>query len=176
MKVQEFPLDSIIPYARNPRRGPAIEKVASSIKEFGFRQPIVVDPERVIIAGHTRYEAAKRLGLKTAPVHVAEGLTRAQVKAYRIADNRVAQDAEWDYELLKLELSDLKSLEFGCEVTGFDVPELSELFGEHAEADSESNVRDEQKWLLMLEFDNERALERAYEEAKERGIPCKIID
>jgi ParB-like chromosome segregation protein Spo0J len=92
MKVQEFPLDSIIPYARNPRRGPAIEKVASSIKEFGFRQPIVVDPERVIIAGHTRYEAAKRLGLKTAPVHVAEGLTRAQVKAYRIADNRVARD------------------------------------------------------------------------------------
>jgi ParB-like nuclease domain len=141
MKVQELPLDKLIPYARNPRENEAaITKVAASLKEFDWRQPIVVDPEMVIIAGHTRYEAAKRLGWKTAPVHVAEGLTPAQIKAYRIADNRTGQEAEWDYELLKLELSDLQSIEFGCEVTGFDVPELNQLFEPAPEMGPLSNL------------------------------------
>jgi ParB-like chromosome segregation protein Spo0J len=148
MKVQEIALDRIIPYARNPRRGAAVDKVASSLKEFGWRQPIVVDPEYVIIAGHTRYEAAKRLGLKVAPVHVAEGLTKAQVKAYRIADNRV-QEAEWDMDLLKLELEDLKELELDLELTGFEVPEIDQLFGEEVDHTGE--------WESMPEFKQEDA-------------------
>lgn len=89
MKIKATPLNKIIPYARNPRvHGTAIDKVAASIKEFGFRQPIVVDAEGVIIAGHARYEAARRLGLAAAPVHVAEGLTPAQVA--RLMDERRA--------------------------------------------------------------------------------------
>jgi len=125
MKVEDLALDSLIPYARNPRKNDgAVDKVAASIKEFGWRSPIVVDEEMVILAGHTRYKAAKKLGLTEAPVHIAEGLTEAQKKAYRIADNRVAEEAEWDYDFLKIELADLDGLE---DLTGFDAEELDKI-------------------------------------------------
>ena len=88
MKVQLRPITTIRPYDRNPRRNDqAVDAVAASIREFGFRQPIVVDEEGVIIVGHTRYKAALKLGLDKVPVHVATGLTPAQIKAYRLADN-----------------------------------------------------------------------------------------
>jgi len=129
MEVRDLSLDSIIPYARNPRKNDgAVDKVAASIKEFGWRSPIVVDEEMVILAGHTRYKAAKKLGLTEAPVHIAEGLTEAQKKAYRIADNRVAEEAEWDEELLKIELEDLNDLDFSLDTLGFDSKELKEIF------------------------------------------------
>ena len=125
MEVRDLSLDTIIPYARNPRKNDgAVDKVAASIKEFGWRSPIVVDEEMVILAGHTRYKAAKKLGLTEAPVHIAEGLTEAQKKAYRIADNRVAEEAEWDYDFLKIELADLDGLE---DLTGFDAEELDKI-------------------------------------------------
>ena len=127
MIVSEESLESVIPYIRNPRKNEdSIEKVAASIKEFGFRQPIVVDSGNVIVAGHTRYEAAKRLGLKTIPVHVAGNLTPQQVKSYRIADNRVSQESEWDQELLKLELEELER----PESSGFEPEEISEILQE----------------------------------------------
>ena len=130
MQIETVALNKIIPYIRNPRKNEnAVEKVASSIKEFGFRQPIVVDAENVIIAGHTRFEAAKRLGLDLVPVHVADGLTEQQVKAYRIADNRVGQEAEWDYDLLKLELEEIDN----PELTGFDEDELNGILAEIGE-------------------------------------------
>jgi len=128
MKIEMLQLDKIIPYERNPRNNSgAVDKVASSIREYGFRQPIVVDPELTIIAGHTRYLAAKKLGLEQVPVHVAEGLTKAQIKAYRLADNRVAQEATWDNELLGLELIDLQSDDFDLNLTGFNSDELDSL-------------------------------------------------
>ena len=128
MEVRDLSLDSIIPYARNPRKNDrGVDKVAASIKEFGWRSPIVVDEEMVILAGHTRYKAAKKLGLTEAPVHIAEGLTGAQKKAYRIADNRVAEEAEWDEELLKFELEELGELDFDMNFLGFDNKELSKL-------------------------------------------------
>ena len=130
MQIESVALNKIIPYIRNPRKNEnAVEKVASSIKEFGFRQPIVVDAENVIIAGHTRFEAAKRLGLDVVPIHVADGLTEQQAKAYRIADNRVGQEAEWDYDLLKLELEELDN----PELTGFDEDELNGILAEVGE-------------------------------------------
>ena len=104
-------------------------KVSASIKEYGWRQPIVVDEENVIIAGHTRLMAAKRLGLDEVPVHVATGMTPQQVKAYRLADNRVAAEAEWDEDLLALELSELSDSDFDLSLTGFDDDELSEYIG-----------------------------------------------
>ena len=108
VKVQLVDIKTVIPYARNPRKNQeAVSKVAASIKEFGFKQPIVVDAENVVIAGHTRLMAAQQLEIKKVPVVVADDLTEAQVKAYRIADNRVSQEAEWDYDLLKLEIDDL---------------------------------------------------------------------
>ena len=120
-------ISEVIPYARNPRKNQAIDKVAASLKEFGFRQPIVVDKEMVIIAGHTRFAAAQKLGLKEVPVHIADNMTPGQVKAYRIADNRVAQDSEWDLAMLNTEFTDLLDINFDLDVLGFDPKELEDL-------------------------------------------------
>src|SRR6516165_224262 len=100
MRVELRPLSSIKPYENNPRvNDPGVDAVAASIKEFGFRQPIVVDEHDVIIVGHTRYKAALKLGLETVPVHVAKGLSPVQVKAYRLADNQTATLSDWDNDL-----------------------------------------------------------------------------
>ncbi len=134
MKIELWKLSDIKPYAKNPRHNDeAVAAVAASIKEFGFRQPIVVDEHGVIIVGHTRWKAAKQLGLAKVPVHVARGLTPAQVKAYRLADNRTADLAIWDLDLLALELSDLRGLDFDLSSFGFSVDELSDLLGEQVE-------------------------------------------
>ena len=99
MKVEQTTTASLIPYARNPRRNQsAISKLTASIKEFVFRQPIVVDSDCVVVVGHTRLEVAKILGLDEVPVHVAKDMTPAQAKAYRLADNRTGEDANWDVE------------------------------------------------------------------------------
>jgi DNA modification methylase len=128
MDVVDLPLERLIPYARNPRKNEsAVATVAASLKEFGWRQPIVVDEEMVILAGHTRLEAARQLGLSTAPVHVARGLTQAQARAYRLMDNRASENAEWDEALLGLELGDLQGDGFDLALTGFDDEELNRL-------------------------------------------------
>src|SRR6185503_8691385 len=108
MTIELWPIDRPIPYARNARKIPdaAVDKVAASIKEFGWRQPIVVDEQGVIIAGHTRLLAARKLGLTEVPVHVAIGLTPAQVKAYRLLDNRAHEETTWDLELLGIEMAE----------------------------------------------------------------------
>jgi DNA modification methylase len=130
MIVTDLAVETLVPYARNPRNNTAaIDAVKASIAEFGFRQPIVVDEKLVVIVGHTRLEAAKQLGLKTVPVHVAEGLTPAQAKAYRIMDNRSHENAEWDDELLRLEFGDLKLDDFDLALTGFVSEELDKLLG-----------------------------------------------
>jgi len=117
----------VVPYARNPRKNQAaIVKVAASIKEFGFRQPIVVDSEMVIVVGHTRYLAALQLGMEKIPVHVAEGLSPEQIKAYRIMDNRSHEASEWDDPLLAIELTELQDADFDMDLTGFDEDELAE--------------------------------------------------
>src|SRR5258708_17215919 len=101
MLVEMRPIASIRPYENNPRlNDAAVDAVAASIRAFGFRQPIVVDEDGVIVVGHTRYKAALTLGLATVPVHVAVGLTPAQLKAYRIADNQTARLSEWDDDKL----------------------------------------------------------------------------
>src|SRR6059058_3196185 len=108
MHIELRPIDRIKPYDKNPRiNDAAVDAVAKSLKEFGFRQPIVVDDQGVIIVGHTRWRAAKQLGLAHVPIHVATDLTPAQVKAYRIADNQTATIAEWNFDLLPLEIMDL---------------------------------------------------------------------
>jgi ParB-like chromosome segregation protein Spo0J len=129
MEVTMWPLERIIPYARNARKIPpeAVDKVAASIKEFGWRQPIVVDREGVIICGHTRLLAAQKLGLRTAPVHVADNLTPPQVRAYRLLDNRSHEETTWDGDLLGLELLDLKGLGVDLDLTGFDLHEIDEF-------------------------------------------------
>ena len=129
LKVEQWDVAKVVPYIRNPRKnaGIPVAKVKASLKEFGWRQPIVVDSEGVIIVGHTRYQAALELGMTEIPVHVAEGLTAAQVKAYRIADNKTGDFAEWDFDLLKLEFADLQELDFGLDLTGFDEADIAAM-------------------------------------------------
>lgn len=134
MKVKTVAISEVIPYARNPRKNAdAIAKVAGSLNEYGWQQPIVVDRDMVVIAGHTRLEAARTLGMEKVPVQIADDLTDAQVKAYRIADNRVSQEAEWDIDLLKIELADLNGLDFDLLLTGFDEDELNGMLMEAVE-------------------------------------------
>jgi ParB-like chromosome segregation protein Spo0J len=130
MQVEMRPIDSIRPYDRNPRTNdPGVEAVAQSIREFGFRQPIVVDEDGVIVVGHTRHKAAKKLGLTDVPVHVAVGLTPEQIKAYRIADNQTATLTTWDNDLLVQELLALQSAEFDLDLTGFSSDDLLRMLG-----------------------------------------------
>ena len=128
MKVEMRNVSDIKPYDNNPRRNDhAVEAVARSIAEFGFRQPIVVDEGGVIVVGATRFKAALKLGLKQVPVHVAKGLTAAQVKAYRLADNSTAELADWDHDRLVQELVDLQKLDFDVDLLGFSANELQAL-------------------------------------------------
>lgn len=121
MQVANIDINKLIPYINNPRNNEeAIDKVASSIKEFGFKVPIVVDKDNVIVTGHTRLLASKKLGLKEVPVVVADDLTDAQIKAFRIADNKVSEYATWDEELLKLELEQLEEMEFDLDLVNID--------------------------------------------------------
>jgi DNA modification methylase len=129
MRVELWPIDRPVAYARNARTIPqqAIDKVAASVREFGFRQPIVVDKDGTIVVGHTRLLAAQKLGLSEVPVHIADNLTKAQIKAYRLADNRVAQETSFDNDLLALELGDLKLDGFDLDLTGFNSDEIAAL-------------------------------------------------
>lgn len=140
---------SLIPYARNSRThsDAQVTKIAASIREFGFLNPIIVDGANGIIAGHGRVMAAQKLGLETLPVIEASHLTEAQKRAYIIADNRLALDAGWDNDLLKIELQDLAAQDFDLSLTGFDPLELeafnpSDLPGEGSEAGSTASLAD----------------------------------
>ena len=128
MDITERKIDDIRPYEQNPRiNDQAVDAVAASLKEYGWRQPIVVDSAGVIIVGHTRWKAARKLGLKKVPVHVAKDLSPEQIKAYRIADNKSADLAEWDMELLPIELGQLRDLGFDMNLVGFSDAELATL-------------------------------------------------
>lgn len=111
MQIKEMKTSELIPYENNPRKNEAaVEKVAASIREFGFKVPIVVDRNNVIAAGHTRLEAAKILGMETVPVIMADDLTDEQIRAFRLADNKTGELAEWDFEKLKEELESVKEI------------------------------------------------------------------
>ena len=141
MNIQNMKITDIRPYEKNPRiNAGAVDAVAASIKEFGWRAPIVVDREMVIICGHTRLLAAKKLGLDIVPVHVADSLTPEQVQAYRIADNRTGEIAEWDYSLLPLELQELQDANFDLSLLGFDADELDKLLNGETEEITEGET------------------------------------
>jgi DNA modification methylase len=128
MQIEQWPLSRLRPYENNPRiNDGAVESVAASLREFGFRQPIVVDPDGVIIIGHTRLKAAMRLGLTEVPVHVATELSPEKIRALRIADNKSGEIAEWNYELLPIELMGLQESGFDLNLLGFDAEELAQL-------------------------------------------------
>ena len=148
MKITKLKIDELIPYEKNPRiNNESVGHVMSSIKEFGFQQPIVVDSKNVIIIGHTRLLAAKKLKLKEVPVHVASNLSEAQVKALRLADNKVGEKSFWDTELLREEIGELADLDFDTDLKdlGFEDFELKSVFdaGDDDESPADNEFEDD---------------------------------
>lgn len=153
IKVQWLNLDQVRPYVKNPRRNDAaVDGVAASIDEFGWKQPLVIDSEGIIIAGHTRYKAAKKLGLKTVPCIIADDLTEEQAKAYRLADNKVSEKAEWDFDFLPDELAGI--VEIDMSAFGFDFDfnseENSEVFEDDYEIEEQEEARTQAGQIYQL--------------------------
>ena len=160
MKVQLTNIDEIKPYPKNPRKlsKKAIDKVAMSLKEYGFQQPIVVDKDKIIVVGHTRYQASKTLGYKEVPVLIADQLSPEKINAYRIADNRTNEEAEWDYDLLETEIKELHDKDFDLNLTGMDDKELNKILFEEKQGETDDDAIPEapekpiskagDKWIL----------------------------
>lgn len=136
MNIKMMKLDAITPYESNPRDNDhAVGAVAASLQEFGWQQPIVVDKDHVIIVGHTRYKAAIQLGMEKVPVHIAENLTDAQARAYRIADNQTGSISTFDWDKLKDELKALETMDIDMSATGFTQEELDKFLGTESNPD-----------------------------------------
>ena len=183
MQIEYIEIDRVIPYANNPRKndGEAVDRVASSIKEYGFKNPIIVDKDNVIVAGHTRYKAAKKLRLDTVPIIKADDLTPAQIKAFRIADNKVAEYSSWDNELLSIEFEELQDLNFDLELIGFDMTEIEDMLAfDNVEENTKEKERNDlsdtlkENYELIVKCNDENELESIYEELVERGYVCQI--
>ena len=143
-KIYQKSVNDLIPYVNNPRNNAgAVDAVASSIAEFGFKVPIVIDKNNIIVTGHTRLLAAKKLGLETVPVIIAGELTEAQIKAYRLVDNKVAELATWDDDLLAQEIEQLNDLNFDLTPFGFDEPEKDPEELDEAEEGTEGEPEEE---------------------------------
>ena len=184
MNIVEIPVNQLKPYKKNARFNEnAIPKVAESIKQFGFRNPIIVDKAMVVIAGHTRLEAAKQLGLKKVPCIIADDLTPEQVKAFRLVDNRTSEFASWNYELLQTELEsldiDLSDFEFPdltYEDT-LDAEELESILDDNTDATDYGNkgvdslpVERKEEYKVEIICKNQTEQESLYYELVKRGL------
>ena len=126
LQHETWPIDKLIEYARNPRKNDhAVDRVAAAIREFGFRVPVVAKSDGTVVDGHLRLKAAKKLALTEVPVVLADDMTDLQIKAFRLSVNKMAELAEWDDELLAIELHELNAADFDMALIGFDASELS---------------------------------------------------
>lgn len=161
-------IDKLIPYKNNPRlNDEAVEYVKNSIKEFGFKVPIVIDKNNVIIAGHTRIKASKELGIKDIPCIIADDLTEEQVKAFRLADNKVAEKSVWDYTKLDEELDSILDIDmsmFDFNINTDDV-EIERI---------DLSNKEFEKYEIIITCQNEIELEEKYNKLMKEGYECKI--
>jgi len=166
MQIVEKKVTELKAYEKNPRKNDnAVEPVAESIKEFGFKVPIIIDKDNVIVAGHTRLRAAKRLKLKTVPCIVADDLTPQQIKAFRLADNKVSEFADWDMNLLTLEL---KEIDLDMDLFGFD-EDLKEIIR------TDLSDKDFTAFQVIIDCDSEEQQELYYNKLTEEGYKCKVL-
>ena len=167
-KITQKGVDEIIPYENNPRRNEkAVDKVANSIREFGFQQPIIIDEHNVIICGHTRHKAAKKLGMDKVPWIVANGLTDEEIRAYRLADNKVAEFAEWDDELLFAEID---------KIEGIDMDALG--FVDISKSDADINDLSDEltpMFEVIVECVDEAEQQRLFYEFQKKGMKCRVL-
>ena len=186
---EEWPIDKLIDYARNPRNNDgAVDRMCSNIREFGFLVPVVAKGDGSVVDGHLRLKAARKMGMETVPVVLADNLSEAQIKAFRLAVNKSSEWATWDDELLKLELQELEEMEFDMELTGFDEDELSELMSDDnanseglTDADAVPDVPEKPVsqlgdiWLLgdVKYVCEDCKTEYSPSDAQEMGMECK---
>lgn len=177
LDVQYRAVETLIPFARNARThsDAQVAQIAASIREFGWTNPVLVDGENGIIAGHGRVLAARKLGMEQVPCIELGDLSPTQKRAYIIADNKLAENAGWDRDLLKLEIEEFDSEGFNIELLGFEAGELSEILGFDKIVNDKKDIQDSEKFCLMVEYENESQLQNAYQEAIAKGLPCKII-
>ena len=181
-KYKTVLVSDLIPYARNSRTHSDVQvnKIASSIKEFGFLNPVLIDKDNGIIAGHGRVMAAQKLGLKELPVLQIGHLSDTQKRAYIIADNRLALDAGWDEEMLRVEFAELAEDGFNLELTGFDVGELGHIMfddvgdtNETPSAESESAYKEQYAVIVTCKDATEQ--ETVYNKLAENGYDVKVV-
>jgi len=168
----------LIPYVNNSRTHSEqqVQQVAASIKEFGFTNPLLIDEDGGIIAGHGRLQAAQLLKLDEVPTITLEGLTEAEKKAYVIADNQLALNAGWEIDSLKLEIETLTELDFDISLLGFDDEELKLLIEQdELKETSDNKVNEFFENEMIMKFKDENQLEQWYEKALNEGIECKIL-
>ena len=171
MEIVYWDIEKLVPYVRIPRKNDeAVPKMAGLIKEFGFKVPIVIRSDGSVVDGHLRLKAAQMLGMKEVPVVLADEWTPAQVKAFRLAVNKSAEWAEWDDELLKLELDDLKLEDFDLGLIGFEDIKINE--------DSEISLPEEKEYqellTVVIDCDSEAEQESLYAELTGRGLKCRV--
>ena len=149
-QLESWPTDSLIEYARNPRKNDhAVDRVAAAIREFGFRVPILAKSDKTIVDGHLRLKAAKKLGLEEVPVLLCDDMTDIQVRAFRLSVNKVSEFADWDDEMLRVELDELGKDGFDIELTGFSLDEVATLLIDGS--DFEPGSEDDQGQLDKLD-------------------------
>jgi ParB-like chromosome segregation protein Spo0J len=170
-KLEYWSIDKLIPYARNPRKNDhAVDQIAAAIREFGFRVPLLAKSDGTLVDGHLRLKAAQKLELKEVPVLLADDMTDIQIKAFRLSVNRMAELAEWDNELLKLEFEEIKLEGFDLELAGFDSEFLNTKEPERDEI--EPNLINE--FLLIVELENENEQQTLFESLQQQGYKVKI--
>lgn len=181
LKIDYLPLDGLIPYARNSRThsDEQVAQIAASIREFGFTNPVLIDEDGGIIAGHGRVLASRKLQLTDVPCITLAGLTPAQKSAYVIADNKLALNAGWDFEMLSVEIDGLNDAGYDVSLLGFSQQELNELIGtpvvppETNEAELTDNYSEQYGVIVVCENAGEQ--ERAYNKLVELGYNCKVV-
>ena len=167
LKIEYVDINSIKPYKKNPRKNEeAIPYVMESIKQFGFKNPVILDKDNVIVAGHTRIESAKRLGITEIPCIYADDLTDEQIKAFRLADNKVSEKSQWNFDLLEEELNDILNIDMS--EFDFKPEELEEI--ERDDLSEKIDIKN----ILEINCENEEELEKLYKEMVDRGYECKI--
>lgn len=174
MRVEEKRLDELRPYENNPRNNDgAVPYVADSIREFGFRVPLVIDRDGVIVAGHTRYKAAQTIGLETVPCVVADDLTDEQVRAFRLADNKVAEASEWDEALLYEELAELSALGVDADALGLGIDPGS--YDAEEDIPGDNGFEYSEEFAINVVCDDEQDQRQKLDELRGMGYRCKAV-
>lgn len=174
-KVEKRTVSSLIPFAKNSRThsDEQVAQIAASIKEWGWTVPVLIDTDNNIIAGHGRLMAARKLGIEEVPVMIADGWTESQKRAYVIADNKLALNAGWDVEMLKLEINDLSDQNFDLSLIGFDDIELAKLFDNEEEKELQEQPYSE-VFNVIVECKNEAEQEKIFNRLDTEGYKCRV--